>query len=298
MYFKLKNGKIVPVKAGFSRIRVWPWKTRVPVVTDPGHPRGLGSGTAGAAAHLFVKEGYAVALISRGSESLNALASSIKESGGQVRYRSCSEPSRSDLVQANTFPVPAYGPDEIAAAFSAIHEQYPSSEYAVEVANFNIGQTVGGPFLQLTAEDIRESNKINIDWKFENPTPELKLSPESIAATYLYLVNQDRAAWTWELDCQKQECGPSDQRRGLCARGQSCRFSNHIYRPKIAEFNSVPRKDFSYVLSQMPGTKVIVVECGIAGPVLGLPLKQKGHYHPAIYERFINVSAMYRQHVG
>ncbi|KAJ7107767.1 hypothetical protein C8R44DRAFT_744355 [Mycena epipterygia] len=39
----LKNGKIVailvPVKAGFSRIRVWPWKTRVPVVTDPDVPQ-------------------------------------------------------------------------------------------------------------------------------------------------------------------------------------------------------------------------------------------------------------------
>jgi len=27
-----------------------------------------------------------------------------------------------------------------------------------------------------------------------------KLSPESIAKSYLYLVNQDRSAWTWELD--------------------------------------------------------------------------------------------------
>ncbi|KAJ7754101.1 hypothetical protein B0H16DRAFT_1722894 [Mycena metata] len=238
---------------------------------------GNGSGTGGAAARLFAKEGYAVALISRGAESVNALASSIKESGGK----------------ANAFPVPAYGPDEIAAAFSAIHEQYPSSEYAIKVAVFNIGQGTWKPFLQLTAEDIRESNKVNIESSFafargailafqqneaatstgkgtlvftgatasvrgnvitsgfasgkfavralaqslakefgkqdihvahaiidgaiatgnvrgdrnsppsgpvENPTPESKLSPESIAAAYLYLVNQDRSAWTWELD--------------------------------------------------------------------------------------------------
>ncbi|KAJ7717274.1 hypothetical protein B0H16DRAFT_1666799 [Mycena metata] len=211
---------------------------------------GNGSGTGGAAAY----EGYAVALISWGSESLNALASSIKESGGQ----------------AHTFPVPPYGPDEIAAAFSAIHEQYPSPEYAIKVAIFNIGQTVGGPFLQLTAEDIRESNQMNIESSFAlrneaatstgkgtlvftgatasvrgNVTTSgfasgkfavralaqslakefgkedihlgvatgnvrgdrntlssgpLKLSPESITAAYLFLVNQDRAAWTWELD--------------------------------------------------------------------------------------------------
>jgi len=29
---------------------------------------------------------------------------------------------------------------------------------------------------------------------------ELSLSPESIAKSYLYLANQDRSAWTWELD--------------------------------------------------------------------------------------------------
>jgi len=30
--------------------------------------------------------------------------------------------------------------------------------------------------------------------------PDLMLKPESIAEAYLYLVNQDRSAWTWELD--------------------------------------------------------------------------------------------------
>jgi len=30
--------------------------------------------------------------------------------------------------------------------------------------------------------------------------PDVKLSPDSIAKAYLYLVNQDRSAWTWELD--------------------------------------------------------------------------------------------------
>ncbi|KAJ7754041.1 hypothetical protein B0H16DRAFT_1662924 [Mycena metata] len=210
---------------------------------------GNGSGTGGATAY----EGYAVALISRGSESLNALASSIKESGGQ----------------ANTFPVPPYGADEIAAAFSAIHEQYPSSEYAIKVAIFNIGQTVGGPFHQLTAEDIRESNKINIESSFAFACGAISAFQQNEGTTtgkgtlvftgatasvrgnvttsgfasakfaefgqqdiharrlhaiidgrvatgnvrgdrntppsgpaYLFLVNQDRAAWTWELDRQ------------------------------------------------------------------------------------------------
>jgi len=30
--------------------------------------------------------------------------------------------------------------------------------------------------------------------------PNVRLSPESIAAAYMYLVRQDRSAWTWELD--------------------------------------------------------------------------------------------------
>jgi len=30
--------------------------------------------------------------------------------------------------------------------------------------------------------------------------PDLLLKPENIAEAYLYLVNQDRSAWTWELD--------------------------------------------------------------------------------------------------
>ncbi|RDB21710.1 Carbonyl reductase family member 4 [Hypsizygus marmoreus] len=30
--------------------------------------------------------------------------------------------------------------------------------------------------------------------------PDARLSPDSIANAYLYLVNQDRSAWTWELD--------------------------------------------------------------------------------------------------
>jgi len=30
--------------------------------------------------------------------------------------------------------------------------------------------------------------------------PDVRLSPDSIAESYLYLVNQDRSSWTWELD--------------------------------------------------------------------------------------------------
>ncbi|KAJ7664355.1 hypothetical protein DFH06DRAFT_1187569 [Mycena polygramma] len=239
---------------------------------------GNGSGTGGAAARLFAQEGYTVALVSRGSESLDALASSIKASGGN----------------AASFPVATYGADEITAAFASIHARYPSPEYAVTVAIFNAGHGVWKPFLQVTPEDIREGTKVNIEASFafaraailafqkndavpstgkkgtliftgataslrgnvttsafasgkfalralsqslakefgkedihvahaiidggiatgntrgdrntppsgpvENPKPHSLLSPESIAKSYLYLVNQDRSALTWELD--------------------------------------------------------------------------------------------------
>ncbi|KAJ7279343.1 hypothetical protein C8J57DRAFT_1303073 [Mycena rebaudengoi] len=239
---------------------------------------GNGSGTGAAAARLFAKEGYTVALISRGAESLEILTNAIKNSGGH----------------AEAFPVSAYGSDEITAAFSAIHSRYPSPQYTVSVAIFNAGHGVWKPFLDITPEDIRESNKVNIEGSFafaraailafqkntitegtgkkgtlvftgataslrgnvitsafasgkfalralsqslakefgkqnihvahaiidggiatannrgeverkptdpvENPTPNSKLSPESIAASYLYLAKQDSSAWTWELD--------------------------------------------------------------------------------------------------
>ncbi|KAJ6489712.1 hypothetical protein DFH09DRAFT_1168410 [Mycena vulgaris] len=239
---------------------------------------GNGSGTGGAVARLFAKEGYTVALVSRGSEALDVLAKSIQASGGK----------------AESFPIPTYGPEELTAAFNSIHARYPSPEYAITVAIFNAAHGVWKPFLEVTPEDIRESNKVNIEGSFafsraailafqkneptastgakgtlvftgataslrgnvttsafasgrfalralsqslakefgkqdihvahaiidgaivtgnthgdrntpptgpvENPTPHLKLSAESIAASYLYLVNQDRSAWTWELD--------------------------------------------------------------------------------------------------
>ncbi|KAJ6510832.1 hypothetical protein C8R45DRAFT_965325 [Mycena sanguinolenta] len=239
---------------------------------------GNGSGTGGAAARLFAKEGYTVALISRGAEALNALASSITSSGGK----------------AESFPVAAYGPDEVTAAFASIEARFPSPEYAITAAIFNAGHGVWKPFLQVTPEDVREVSKVNIEASFafsraaiiafqknkpspatgakgtliftgataslrgnvvtsafaagkfavralsqslakefgkedihvahaiidggiatnntrgkrdsppsgpvENTTPDSKLSPESIAKSYLYLVNQDQSSWTWELD--------------------------------------------------------------------------------------------------
>ncbi|KAJ7842822.1 hypothetical protein B0H14DRAFT_2779933 [Mycena olivaceomarginata] len=239
---------------------------------------GNGSGTGAAAARGFAKEGYTIALISRGPEALKVLAGSINDSGGS----------------AESFPVTAYGAEDFTAAFSSIEARFPSPEYAITVAIFNAGHGVWKPFLQLTTEDIRESAKVNNEGAFafsraailafqkndpspstgakgtliftgataslrgnvvtsafaagkfalralsqslakefgkedihvahaiidgsiatnntrgnrntppsgpvENSKPHSLLSPESIATSYLYLVNQDRSSWTWELD--------------------------------------------------------------------------------------------------
>jgi len=206
------------------------------------------------------------------------LASSINASGGK----------------ADTFPVAAYGAEEVTAAFSSIEARFPAPEYAITAAIFNAGHGVWKPFLQITPEDVRETSKANIEASFafaraailafqkngpspatgakgtlvftgataslrgnvvtsafaagkfalralsqslakefgkedihvahaiidggiatnntrgnrntppsgaiENPNPHSLLSPESIAKSYLYLVNQDRSSWTWELD--------------------------------------------------------------------------------------------------
>ncbi|CAK5278209.1 unnamed protein product [Mycena citricolor] len=239
---------------------------------------GNGSGTGAAAARLFASEGYTVALISRGADSLNALVQSIKSSGGQ----------------ASAFPVSEYSDHEISSAFSAIEKQFSTPDYSIRAAIFNAAHGVWKPFLNVTLEDIRASNQINVESSFafsrsailafqkntpeasngakgtliftgataslrgnvvtsvfsagkfalralsqslakefgkqnihvahaiidggiatnnsredrhtppsgpvENPDPSSKLSPESIAKSYIYLVRQDQSSWTWELD--------------------------------------------------------------------------------------------------
>ncbi|KAJ7101393.1 hypothetical protein B0H15DRAFT_796202 [Mycena belliarum] len=111
---------------------------------------GNGSGTGGAVARLFAKEGYTVALVSRGAEALDALAKSIRTSGGK----------------AESFPVPAYGAEELTAAFASIHARFPAPEYAITAAVFNTAHGAFKPFLDITPEDVRESNKVNIESAF------------------------------------------------------------------------------------------------------------------------------------
>jgi len=242
---------------------------RVIVVTGLGN----GSGTGGATARLFAKNGYSVALLARGANEVNKIADEINTSGGH----------------AAPFPLPSYSDDHIASAWQAIHAKFPKPEYIIRVAIFNVVHLVWKPFLDVTPQDVQDSLQINVaaafsfargailafkDNDIEQPNGKrgaliftgatasgrgnvvtsayaagkfgtralsqslakefgkenihvahsiidgailtdrqrgrnsaewannenVRLTPEGIASAYHYLVNQDRSAWTWELD--------------------------------------------------------------------------------------------------
>ncbi|KAK0439501.1 uncharacterized protein EV420DRAFT_1583578 [Desarmillaria tabescens] len=233
---------------------------------------GNSSGTGAAAARLFARNGYSVALISRtrSGGGLDALAKEISEAGGT----------------AKAFSVPSYKPSSITSAFESINSHYPASQYALRAALFNVGHAVWKSFLETTEEEILETLDTNVvaafsfsknvitrllstqpDDKvgrgtliFTGATASLRgnrttsafaaakhgtralsqslakefgprdgihavidgliktgsaierngeqmvgLSPESIARAYLNLSQQEKTAWTWELDLHPAE---------------------------------------------------------------------------------------------
>jgi len=231
---------------------------------------GDGSGTGAAAARLFAKSGYRIAIIARQSDHLQKTAAGINAEGGE----------------AAAFPVKAYSYGDIHAAFNAIKNQWKDSDIRVGV--FNAGAGVWKGFLDITEEDVKNTVDVNVLAGFafarecilafkdlpldkgqkkgtliftgatasirgnkttsafaagkhalralsqslnkefgsqdihvahaiidggiltnrskENKSAEWRqdaaahLEPDSIAKSYLYLANQDRSAWTWELD--------------------------------------------------------------------------------------------------
>ncbi|KAF8884666.1 hypothetical protein BD779DRAFT_1442958, partial [Infundibulicybe gibba] len=242
---------------------------------------GNSTGTGAATARLFSKEGYSVALIARGQDSLKSLAEEITKSGGNA--------------SAVAFPVPSYSWGDISTAWDGIRARFPSPTYSIRAAVFNIAFGVWGPFLQTTPAQVEESlstnvaagfafsreailefkkNELSTEGKrgtliFTGATASMRgnvttsafaagkfglralsqslakefgkenihvrdpnsvsiidgailtdrwrdfkgdgyndfaanidgrLSPESIAKSYLYLVGQERSSWTWELD--------------------------------------------------------------------------------------------------
>ncbi|KAJ3516234.1 hypothetical protein NLJ89_g1258 [Agrocybe chaxingu] len=97
-------------------------------------------------ARLFAKNGYSVALIARGGDFVNKLATEINSSGGQ----------------AAPFTVPSYTHEAITSAWDAIHQNFPKPEYAIRAALFNVGYGVWKPFLDITPQEVQESLNTNV----------------------------------------------------------------------------------------------------------------------------------------
>ncbi|KAK0199298.1 NAD(P)-binding protein [Desarmillaria ectypa] len=255
---------------------------------------GNSSGTGAAAARLFARNGYSVALISRARSGgdLDALAKEISEGGGTVilpPYFRVPVGIETQLKKAKAFFVPSYKPASITSAFESINSYYPTSQYALRAALFNVGHAVWKSFLETTEEEIMETLDTNVvaafsfsknvitrllstqpDDKvgrgtliFTGATASLRgnrttsafaaakhgtralsqslakefgprdgihvahaiidgliktgsaierngeqmigLNPESIAKAYLNLAQQEKTAWTWELDLRPAE---------------------------------------------------------------------------------------------
>ncbi|KAK7053453.1 hypothetical protein VNI00_004079 [Paramarasmius palmivorus] len=116
---------------------------------------GAGTGNGAAAAKLFAKAGYDVALIARGRESLEKLASEINthpESKGQ----------------ATPFPAQSYSHASLQSVFRSIWSHYPQDKTVFRVGIYNIGHATFKPFLESTPEELRTSLEVNVEaaWAF------------------------------------------------------------------------------------------------------------------------------------
>jgi len=105
---------------------------------------GNASGTGGATAREFAKNGYKVALIARNVESLEKAAEGIRSAGGD----------------AHPFPIAEYTYAELNKVFDAIKKQWPNDE--IRVAVWNAAHPVFKPFLDTTEEDVKESISTNV----------------------------------------------------------------------------------------------------------------------------------------
>ncbi|KAK0434090.1 NAD(P)-binding protein [Armillaria borealis] len=109
---------------------------------------GSGSGTGAAAARLLAKEGYAVALVARGADSVKALSDEINAAGGT----------------AEPFPISSYSTTDISTAYARIRAHYQGQP--IRVALYNATHDVWKPFLDVTPEDVRGVTQTNLEGAF------------------------------------------------------------------------------------------------------------------------------------
>lgn len=102
---------------------------------------GAGPGLGVAIARRFAREGYAIALMARSEEKLQAIQTEIEGSGGV----------------AHSFPVDATHPDSVAEGFAQVQSQLG----AVSVLVYNAGVFPMAGILELTPEKFSQSWQIN-----------------------------------------------------------------------------------------------------------------------------------------
>ncbi|PBK68144.1 NAD(P)-binding protein [Armillaria solidipes] len=109
---------------------------------------GSGSGTGAAAARLLAKEGYAIALVTRGADSLKGIADEINAAGGT----------------AAPFPVSSYNTTDINTAYAQIRAHYQGQP--IRVALYNATHPIWKPFLDITPDDVEAVTETNIEGAF------------------------------------------------------------------------------------------------------------------------------------
>jgi meso-butanediol dehydrogenase / (S,S)-butanediol dehydrogenase / diacetyl reductase len=107
---------------------------------------GAGTGIGRAAAHALAADGYAVALVGRRTEPLEALAAELRESGGT----------------ALATPADVASPEQVAAAVGATVERFGGIDALVN----NAGVGDSAPLLEESLERWEETLRINLTGAF------------------------------------------------------------------------------------------------------------------------------------
>ncbi|KAF7986905.1 hypothetical protein HWV62_12679 [Athelia sp. TMB] len=176
---------------------------------------------------IFAKAGYNVALVARNADSLEKLAEEIQGTGGEPFLELTAEEIQ-ESVNTNIIAAFAFAREAITlfkglelddkgkrgtllftGATASLRGNTTTS--AIAAGKFGVRALSQSLAKEFGKENIHVAHAI-IDGgiltgrarsyvpqeKLENP--DALLNPESIGNSYLYLVNQDRSAWTWELD--------------------------------------------------------------------------------------------------
>ena len=180
---------------------------------------GVGPGLGAALARRFAK-GYAVALVAREREKLDALASELAAAGGRA-LAVPSDVSReeeiaraADRIHRELGAIDVLLYNAAMRPFGRLTETKPSTfETTWRVAAFGPAKFALRGLAQVMARDLGPRGVhvayVNIDGPIDMPfihrlrpdlQPEDMLRPSAIAETYWHLAHQDPSAWTQEVD--------------------------------------------------------------------------------------------------